>query len=285
MPTENPCLSVGHYENFPVASALLPRRLRTAVVAIYRFARAADDIADEGDATAGTRLAELAGYARELDAIERGEMPADPLVVALAGAVREHQLPLAPLRDLLSAFTQDVSVARYASFDALLDYCRRSANPVGRLLLALYDRDDDANRKASDAICTGLQLANFWQDVAVDWRKGRVYVPLDDLDRFGVTESQIASGRRDERWSRLMRFETMRTRSFFTPGRHLVRNLPWRAGIELAAIIAGGTRILERIDAVDGDVFGHRPALGVRDWMIVAGRALVPRRKGIVPTS
>ena len=285
MPTENPRLSVGHYENFPVASALLPRRLRTAVVAIYRFARAADDIADEGDATAEARLAGLAGYARELDAIERGETPADPLFVGLAAAVREHRLPLAPLRDLLSAFAQDVSVTRYASFDALADYCRRSANPVGRLLLALYDRDSDANRRASDAICTGLQLANFWQDVAIDWRKGRVYVPREDLDRFGVPESQIADGIRDERWSHLMRFETLRTRALFTAGRPLVRRLPWRAGIELAAVIAGGTRILERIDAVDGDVFGHRPTLGMFDWMIVAGRALVPRRRSVAATS
>ncbi|MGA8031961.1 MAG: squalene/phytoene synthase family protein, partial [Casimicrobiaceae bacterium] len=200
-------------------------------------------------------------------------------------AVREHRLPLAPLRDLLSAFAQDVSVTRYASFDALADYCRRSANPVGRLLLALYDRDSDANRRASDAICTGLQLANFWQDVAIDWRKGRVYVPREDLDRFGVPESQIADGIRDERWSRLMRFETLRTRALFTAGRPLVRRLPWRAGIELAAVIAGGTRILERIDAVDGDVFGHRPTLGMFDWMIVAGRALVPRRRSVAATS
>ncbi|HMA32325.1 MAG TPA: squalene synthase HpnC [Casimicrobiaceae bacterium] len=278
-------MPVGHYENFPVASALLPRRLRTAVVAIYHFARAADDIADEGNATAEARLAELARYAHELDAIERGETPPDPLFAGLAAAVREHRLPLAPLRNLLSAFAQDVSVTRYASFDALADYCRRSANPVGRLLLALYDRDDDANRKASDAICTGLQLANFWQDVAVDWRKGRVYLPREDLDRFGVPESQIAGGVRDERWSRLMRFETQRTRVLFATGRPLVRNLPWRAGIELAAVIAGGTRILERIDAVDGDVFGRRPTLGMRDWMIVAGRALVPRRKSMTPTS
>ena len=277
-------MSVGHYENFPVASALLPRRYRRAVVAIYRYARAADDIADEGDASPQARLAALADYARQLDAIERGDMPGDPLFAALAAALREHRLPLAPLRDLLSAFAQDVTVTRYPDFDALVDYCRRSANPVGRLLLALYGRDDEANRAASDAICTGLQLANFWQDVAVDWRKGRVYVPLEDLERFGVTESQIARGLRDERWSRLMRFQTARTRSLFASGRTLARRLPWRAGLELAAVVAGGTRILERIDAVGGDVFRHRPTLGLRDWIVVAGRALLPQSHAVAPS-
>lgn len=277
-------MSVGHYENFPVASALLPRRYRRAVVAIYRYARAADDIADEGDAPPQDRLGALGDYARQLDAIERGDTPGDPLFAALAAAMREHRLPPTPLRDLLSAFAQDVTVTRYPDFDALGDYCRRSANPVGRLLLALYGCDDEANRAASDAICTGLQLANLWQDVAVDWRKGRVYVPLEDLARFGVTESQIAQGLCDERWSRLMRFQTTRTRSLFARGRRLTRRLPWRAGLELAAVVAGGTRILERIDAVGGDVFRHRPTLGPLDWMIVAGRTLLPQRHAVAPS-
>ena len=277
-------MSVGHYENFPVASALLPRRYRRAVVAIYRYARAADDIADEGDAPPQARLAALADYARQLDAIDRGDTPGDPMFAALAAALREHQLPLSPLRDLLSAFAQDVTVTRYPDFDALADYCRRSANPVGRLLLALYGCDDQASRAASDAICTGLQLANFWQDVGVDWGKGRLYIPLDDLLRFGVTESQIAQGLRDERWSRLMRFQTVRTRSLFASGRTLARRLPWRAGLELAAVVAGGTRILERIDAVEGDVFRQRPTLGPLDWIVVAGRTLLPQRNAVAPS-
>ena len=278
-------MPVGHYENFPVASVLLPRRFRRAVVAIYRFARAADDIADEGDDPPQARLAKLERYARELDAIGRGDTPRDPPFAELAAAVHAHRLPLAPMHDLLAAFSQDVSVTRYATFDALADYCRRSANPVGRLLLALYGRDDGANRAMSDAVCTGLQLANFWQDIAIDWGKGRVYVPLEDLERHGVTEAQIANGVRDERWSRLMRFETERTRSLFAAGRPLASHLPWRAGVELAAVIAGGTRILERIDAVGGDVFTQRPTLGMRDWIVVAGRTLVPRRNGMAPSS
>src|SRR4051812_34639564 len=161
-------LSVGHYENFPVASVLLPARCRRAVVAIYRFARAADDIADEGSATPAERHAALARYRRELDAIERGELPADPLFAALRDAIRAHALPLQPFRDLLSAFAQDVDVRRYDTFAAVLDYCGRSANPVGRLLLALYERADAPGLRESDAICTALQLANFWQDVALD---------------------------------------------------------------------------------------------------------------------
>ena len=271
-------MSVGHYENFPVASALLPARARRAIVAIYRFARAADDIADEGDASPHSRHAALDAFEAQLRAIERGDTPAQPLFAELAVAVRAHSLPLPLFFDLLSAFRQDVDVARYADYAALLDYCRRSANPVGRLLLALYGvRGSDAGRD-SDAICTALQLANFWQDVADDWRKGRVYLPLADLARFDVSLDHIEGGIADARWARLMRFETARTRALFDEGRPLARRMPWRAGLELRAVIAGGLRILERIDAVDGDVFAHRPELGKRDWLVLAWRVLAPQR-------
>ncbi|HEX6136287.1 MAG TPA: squalene synthase HpnC [Casimicrobiaceae bacterium] len=273
-------MSVGHYENFPVASVLLPARHRRAVVAIYRFARAADDIADEGDAPPAARHAALGEFTHALDAIERDEAAAAPFA-ELARAVRAHDLPLAPLRDLLSAFAQDVDVARYPAFADVLDYCRRSANPVGRLLLALYRVDDPRAGAESDAICTALQLANFWQDIAIDWRKGRLYVPLEDLDRFGVPLAQIAAAAADDRWRRLMAFETARTRALFDAGRPLVHRLPWRAGVELRAVIAGGTCILERIDAVHGDVFTRRPVLRKRDWVLLACRMLVPRRTAL----
>jgi len=270
-------LSVGHYENFPVASVLVPARYRSAVVAIYRFARAADDIADEGTAPAAERHRALDAFARGLDAIERGETPVDAPFAALAPAVREHHLPIGLLRDLLSAFAQDVDVARYPTFVDVLDYCRRSANPVGRLLLAMYRVDDARALAQSDAICTALQLANFWQDVAIDWRKDtRLYLPLEDLDRFGVSLAQIAAGACDERFSRLMAFETTRTRALFDQGKPLVRRLPWRLGLELAAVVAGGKRVLERIDAVRGDVFTRRPVLGKRDWLLLAFRMLAP---------
>jgi squalene synthase HpnC len=271
-------VSVGHYENFPVASILMPARLRPAVVAIYRFARAADDLADEGDAPAAERIAALDAFDAELDRIGQGETPQSAPFPALADAIRQHGLPLAPFHDLVSAFRQDVAVTRYANFDEVLDYCRRSANPVGRLLLALYRAQAPADLVASDAICTGLQLANFWQDIAIDWQKNRVYLPQDDLRRFGVTEPQIAEGRADDAWRSLLAFEVARARGLLESGRPLTRTLPWRLGLELSAIISGGLRILERIDAVDGDIFTRRPVLAARDWLAVAWRAVMPAK-------
>ncbi len=256
----------------------MPARLRPAVVAIYRFARAADDLADEGNAAAAERVAALDAFDAELDRIERGETPAAPPFPALAGAIREHGLPLAPFHDLVSAFRQDVTVSRYADFDAVRDYCRRSADPVGRLLLALYDAQTAANFAASDAICTGLQLTNFWQDIAIDWQKDRVYLPQDDLVRFGVDETQIRDGRVDRNWNALLSFEVARARSLLEAGRPLTRALPWRLGLELSAIISGGLRILKRIDRVQGDIFAHRPALAAADWVAVGWRAVFPAR-------
>ncbi len=271
-------MSVGHYENFPVASRLVPARLRGAVVAIYRFARAADDLADEGDASPEARLAALAAYDRALAEIAAGGTPPDPPFPALAAAVRAHGLPVAPMHDLVSAFRQDVTVARYATYADLLGYCRRSANPVGRLLLALYRAETPANGIASDAICTGLQLTNFWQDVAPDWQRRRVYVPQEDLARFGVGEDAIGARRADERWRALMAFETARARALLQSGRPLARALPLRLGLELSAVIEGGLRILARIDRVGGDVFARRPVLTARDWCAVAYHAVVPTR-------
>jgi squalene synthase HpnC len=271
-------VSVGHYENFPVASILMPASLRPAVVAIYRFARAADDLADEGVAPADARVAALNSFDAQLDRIDRGETPGEPPFPALATAIREHGLPLPPFHDLVSAFRQDVTVTRYATFDDVQDYCRRSANPVGRLLLALYRAETQANLAASDAICTGLQLTNFWQDIAIDWRKDRVYLPQDSLRRFGVSEAQIAGARVDDNWRALLAFEVARARALLEAGRPLTRELPWRLGLELSAIISGGLRILDRIDAVGGDVFARRPVLATRDWLVVGWYALFPAK-------
>jgi len=259
-------VAVDHYENFPVASWLAPAPLRGAIAAIYRFARGADDIADEGDAAAATRFAQLDHYSAMLDAIERGETPEEPPFFALAGAIRAHALPVAPFRALLSAFRQDVLKSRYASFAELRDYCTRSANPIGRLLLHLYKVDSDAR---SDS------LANFWQDVAVDWEKGRVYLPIEDLTRFGVTEGQIAAGECDERWQRLLAFEVARARELLESGRPLARALPLRSGLELKGVIAGGLRILRAIDSARGDVFRRRPTLSGRDWAAISVAALL----------
>ena len=264
-------MGVGHYENFPVASWLMPAALRPAVRAIYRFARTADDIADEGDAPPAERLRALADLQAVLDRIAAG---VDGDWPDLAAAVRAHDLPLAPMRDLLSAFAQDVTVKRYADYPALLDYCRRSANPVGRLLLALYRIDQPQAAEWSDQICTGLQLANFWQDVAVDWDKGRVYLPQDQLARFEVDESAIAGGGRGGNWTALMRAQTDRARRMLESGAPLTRRLPGRIGWELRLVVQGGLRILERIDRASGDVFRARPRLRAGDWLLMAARSL-----------
>ena len=273
------CVSVAHYENFPVASWLVPRGLRPAVGAIYRFARTADDFADEGDLAPAARLAALDRYGRALDAIEAGAPPADPPFPELAAAIARHGLSLAPFRDLLSAFRQDVLTTRYATFDDLLDYCRRSANPVGRLMLRLYAAESAVNLHASDAICTALQLINFWQDIAIDWRKDRVYLPAADLARFGVTLDHIAGARCDDAWRALLAFESARARDMLESGRPLTRALPWRLGLELAGVIAGGHRILDGIDATGGDIFHRRPQLSGADWARVARDAMFPPRR------
>jgi squalene synthase HpnC len=265
-------MGVGHYENFPVASLLLPARLRPAVRAIYRFARTADDVADEGDALPEDRLRALAELGCDLDRLrEPGTRWPD-----LAEAVSEHRLPLPLLHDLLSAFAQDVATCRYADYASLLDYCRRSANPIGRLLLSLYRRAEPGLLAMSDAICTGLQLTNFWQDVALDWDKGRVYLPREDLARFGVDEAQIDRQLVDDRWRALMAFEVARARALLQGGAPLAPALGGRIGLELRLVVQGGLRILERIDAAGGDVFRHRPALSARDWTMMGLRALRP---------
>jgi squalene synthase HpnC len=264
-------MGVEHYENFPVASLLLPAHLRAPVKAIYRFARHADDIADEGDDPPATRLDRLAALQRQLDAIEAG---ADSDWPDLAAAVRTHDLPLALLRDLLSAFAQDVTTTRYADYDALLDYCRRSANPIGQLLLALYRQHGAPLLAQSDAICSALQLVNFWQDIGIDWSKGRVYLPASELQRFGVHEEQIAEQRVDPRWTALVAAQTARARAMLWSGAPLARALGGRIGWELRLVVQGGLRVAERIDAAAGDVFRQRPTLGRTDWAIMSARAL-----------
>lgn len=266
-------MSVEHYENFPVASALLPSRLRPAVEAIYNFARSADDVADEGDASPAERLAGLARYREGLDRMEQGLPPASPMFAALQNAVLEHSLALQPLRDLLSAFEQDVVTTRYPDHGTVLDYCRRSANPVGRLMLALYAQQDEESLRQSDAICSALQLINFLQDVAIDLRKQRIYLPQEDLQRFGVTQQQMADGQVDQRWRALMRFEVERSRALMLAGAPLAKRLPGRIGWELRLVVQGGLRILERIEAVGFDVFKQRPTLGKSDWAVLLFRA------------
>jgi squalene synthase HpnC len=268
---------VEHYENFPVASILLPPKLRRPIEAIYAFARSADDFADEGDLAAIDRLGKLEAYARELDALEAGARSESPLFAELASMVNQYQLPVQLLRDLLDAFKQDVVQDRYADFAELLDYCRRSANPIGRLLLQLLSVHDPSKLRLSDDICTALQLINHWQDVAIDWRKnahGRVYLPQDEMRRFGVSDADIGRGIPTPEWRALMAFQVGRARTMMNNGAPLAKMLSGRFSIELRLIVAGGLTILDKIDAVDGDVFNHRPTVSRLDWLGMLCRVL-----------
>jgi squalene synthase HpnC len=265
---------VDHYENFPVASWLLPKRLRRPVEAIYLFARSADDIADEGDTPPAKRLELLATYQAELDCIERGEPSTHPVFVPLASAIRNHAIPLAPFRDLLSAFAQDVEKTRYASFGEVMDYCRRSANPVGRLMMHLYGDHDPRHLAYSDAICSSLQLINFLQDIAVDYRKNRIYLPQDELTAYHVSEIQIAQGDTRGLWHMMMRKQTERARKLLQAGAPLGRLLKGRIGLELRVTILGGETILRKLHADPGCVFHSRPVLTKTDWISMLGRAL-----------
>lgn len=265
-----------HYENFPVASLLLPAPLRPAVAAIYAFARSADDFADEGELPAEERLRLLGEYQAELDRIERGEPTGHPIFLRLRPHIERHRLPLTLFRDLLDAFAQDVVKDRYADFGELMDYCRRSANPVGRLLLQLFDAATPDNLQRSDAICSALQLINHWQDVGIDIGKGlrgRIYLPQEDLRRFTVTERNLMRRHATADFRRLMAFEVERARELMLSGASLGSDLPGRIGVEIRAIVAGGLRILDKIEAVGYDVFHRRPVLGTFDWPRILLRA------------
>ncbi|MEW5768955.1 MAG: squalene synthase HpnC [Pseudomonadota bacterium] len=274
-----PTQTVGHYENFPVASLALPARLRAPVRAIYAFARSADDFADEGEHPAEWRLARLAEYHAHLRALERGEAVDHPIFRELAPHIRAHALPYPLFHDLLDAFEQDCTKTRYADFGEVMQYCRRSANPIGRLLLALYGDRDEKHLAWSDGVCSALQLINFLQDVAVDWQKGRVYLPQDEMERFGISERQVAEGRADALWQQFMKTQIERARRMLQAGAPLGRALPGRIGLEMRLIILGGARILEKLHDSQGDVFHHRPTLGTWDWLGMAWQALKPARR------
>lgn len=265
--------SVEHYENFPVASVLMPKRLRKPVAAIYHFARAADDIADEGDLPDDERLRQLDEFRAELKRIEANETPLIPLFQNLAATIRQHALPMQPFHDLLDAFAQDVVQKRYANFAELQDYCRRSANPVGTLLLHLYEEATPVNIAYSDAICTSLQLINFWQDVAKDYAIARIYLPLDEMAQYGVGEEQVAQGITNDAWRRLMQFQVQRARAMMLQGAPLGSILTGRIGLEMRMIIAGGLRILDKLEAADYDMFRRRPVLKPFDWVIMLAKS------------
>ena len=272
---------VTHYENFPVASWLCPPRLRPVIAAIYAFARTADDIADEGDAPAHVRLADLDAFWIDLRAIAADQAPSSrwPQVFSpLALELKRHALPVPLLEDLLSAFTQDVEHNRdgagYTDRTDLLDYCRRSANPIGRLLLHLYGVGDAQALAHSDAICTGLQLANFWQDLSVDLPRGRYYLCDADCARHGVDYRDLHALRPTAQTRALIADCSAWARQCLLAGTPLVHRLPGRIGWELRLVVQGGLRILDKVDALHGDSLRQRPTLGAWDGAVMLGRAL-----------
>jgi phytoene synthase len=282
-----------HYENFPVASRLLPAPMRPHIAAIYAFARAADDFADEPGLESRERLLRLddwsarleaaAGIARRdaaRDAPRAASNEGDDLVfAALANTIRVHRLPPSLLADLVSAFRQDVTTKRYATWEDVLDYCRRSANPVGRLVLRVAGYDDPALDRASDAVCTALQLTNFWQDLGRDWSIGRVYVPAADREAAGASERDLGAGRMTPAWQRVMAQMTARTRTLFAEGRPVCDGVRGRLRWELRLTWLGGSRILDKLEHVGFDVFRHRPTLGKQDLPGLVRDAVLWRRR------
>ena len=276
-PTAQAIQGVSHYENFPVASFLCPPRLRPAIAAIYWFARTADDIADEGDAAPQTRLDDLAAYRADLLATVAGLPPStrwSAVFAQLGPAITQYALPVELLTDLLSAFEQDVVKPRYASQAELLDYCRRSANPVGRLLLHLYGMNDAEALIESDCICSALQLINFWQDLSVDIPRGRIYLPADAWGQHGVDEAQLRGLQVNPGTLNLIADCARAASASMRKGSKLVKKLPGRGGWELRLVVQGGLRILDKIEAQGFNTLQQRPKLGAWDVAVMGWRAL-----------
>lgn len=252
-----------HYENFPVGSMLVPKRLRKHVFAIYAFARTADDFADEAcdlQYSTGDRLRLIEEW-HDLLLSSVSTPPSHPVFIALSHTIKQFELPVSLFEDLLSAFSQDVVRKRYESFAELIDYCSRSANPIGRLILLLFGYKNDEMHRWSDAICTALQLTNHWQDVSIDLDKDRIYIPLSDLREYGMDELDLRKRAADRRFQRLMQFEIERARELFRQGKSLCLFVSGRLSLELRAVWLGGWRILELIEQNDYDVFTRRPVI------------------------
>lgn len=298
-------MPVDHYENFPVASYALPARLRRPIAAIYAFARAADDIADEGAACADERLRALEEFESALSRIQQGQVPRDPFFSELASVIKTHSLPLEPFRDLLSAFKQDVIKTRYANFGEVMDYCRRSANPVGRLLMTLFRDSDPRHLAYADGLCSSLQLINFLQDVEIDFRKARVYLPQEELAKAGLSDTLLANltghslaeapsaasrpgalanipviaaaSPAEDRWRQFMLGQIDRVRNMLQASAPLGLALKGRMGFETRMIIAGGDRILRKLHADPMAPLTRRVKLNAWDWCVIVLRALIKK--------
>ena len=260
-----------HYENFSVATWFLPRRLRQDFFNVYAYCRISDDLGDEvGDPDASLRL--LDQWEAELDACYAGS-PRHPVFVALAETVRKCEIPKQTFVDLLTAFRQDQRVSRYATFEDVVGYCRYSANPVGHLVLYVCGYRDAERQALSDFTCTALQLANFWQDVSVDYAKGRIYVPLEDLRRFRVTEDDIAAQRNSSAFCDMMRFEVARARDWFRRGLPLIEQVDRELAIDIELFSRGGQEILNAIEGQGYNVLGRRPAISKSRKLALVARA------------
>ena len=272
-------LTKEHYENFPVGSFVLPKHLRHPISLIYNFARQADDFADEGRHKPEARLAMLQSFRDQLDLIEDNIPTRSAFFKDFGDMVRKHKLPLSPFYDLLDAFGQDVTKTRYANFTELLEYCRRSANPIGALLLYLFEKATPENLMYSNKVCTALQLINFYQDIAIDFEdtqhKSRVYLCQDEMTQFGVTEAQIAARHVNAYWEKFMLFNIERAEAMLKEGKPLENILPGRIGLEMRMIIGGGEQVIHKLKNVRGDIFKHRPTLKAWDWPVILLKALL----------
>ncbi|MBM3817655.1 MAG: squalene synthase HpnC [Acidimicrobiia bacterium] len=283
-----------HYENFPVASVLVPRRARHHIAAVYAFARAADDFADEGRRSVEERHALLDGWLERLHQAARAPEPgppprpgepahAVPIFIAVGATIRDRGLPVSLFEDLLSAFRQDVTVTRYESWADVLDYCRRSANPVGRLVLRIAGLPRAKSRghtgdqldRWSDAICTALQLTNFWQDLHIDYSRGRIYLPAEERRFHGAREEDLTAGQITLAWQQALRAAVRRTRDLFDAGRPLCDAVAGRLRYELRATWLGGVHVLDSLERAQFDVVHHRPRLGARDAVAIAWQTVI----------
>ncbi len=263
-------MAQSHYENFPVASRLLPKYLRMPIAVIYAFARRADDFADEGDLSNDERIAALTDFSNKLNLIEQGKQVDDATFIALADVIKQHQLPISLFHDLLTAFKMDVTKARYANFGEVMEYCRYSANPVGRLLLHLNNAATPQNLGYSDAVCSALQLTNFLQDISQDLEESdRIYLPQDEMEQYGVSEEDIRNKFTNSASHNLIQFQIERTRKLMQAGAPIGKALKGRMGLELRMTIMGGSRILYKLNQQHDDVFS-RPRLNKWDivWII-----------------
>lgn len=264
-------ITASHYENFPVASIALPKKLRPYIAAVYAFSRTADDFADEAE-FAGKRMEKLDEWEKNLNAMATEE-PINPIFIALKETARKFNIPHSLFQDLITAFKMDCHITRYNTFDELLNYCHYSANPVGRIILSIFGHTSPELMNYSDAICTGLQLTNFWQDVAVDLQKNRIYIPQEDLERFQYSEQALVNHVTNDSLKNLIGFEINRTRNLFLQGNPLCQQVAGRLGFELRLTWAGGMTILDKILANECNVF-KRPVLKKRDYIKIIWQSL-----------